>query len=41
MILGEKVHLELKVESDNGGGRQRPLEEIIREREMTDIEIIP
>lgn len=41
MILGEKVHLELKVESDGGGGRQRPLEEIIREREMTDIEIIP
>lgn len=41
MILGEKVHLNLKVASESGNGPGRPLEDVIRERDMTDIDIIP
>ena len=41
MILGEKVHLNLRVASDHENSSQRPLEEIIREKDMTDIDIIP
>lgn len=41
LILGEKIHLNLRVRSEGTGGPVRPLEDIIREKEMTDIEIIP
>lgn len=41
MILGEKIQLDLKVKSEGGLASQRPLEEIIREQELTDIDIIP
>ena len=41
MILGEKIHLDLRVASDNANSAQRPLEDIIRENDMTDIDIIP
>lgn len=41
MILGEKVHLNLRVASEHENSAQRPLEDIIRENDMTDIDIIP
>lgn len=41
MILGEKVHLNLRVASEHENSSQRPLEDIIRENDMTDIDIIP
>ena len=41
MILGERVHLNLRVASEHEVSSQRPLEDIIRENDMTDIDIIP
>ena len=41
LILGEKIHLKMKVKSEDGPTTSRSVEDVIREQEMTDIDIIP
>lgn len=41
LILGEKIHLKMKVKSEDGRQGGRSVEDIIRDQEMTDIDIIP
>lgn len=41
LILGEKIHLKMKVKSEGSGAGARSVEDVIREQEMTDIDIIP
>ncbi len=41
LILGEKIHLKMKVKSDDSLSGGRSVEDVIRDQEMTDIDIIP
>ena len=41
LILGETIHLKMKVKSEDGQMGSRSVEDVIRDQEMTDIDIIP
>ena len=41
LILGEKIYLKMKVKAEEGAYGGRSVEDVIRDQEMTDIEIIP